>query len=159
MESSHFPLQQVENDRPIVLTQVTQKDCHHADIRQDILYDDLQVVEKTREGRSFLKPRFSLHLYKNKLPMKARRSRLNKGKTMGKILSSAAEVHKHKPFSTASSGKSGFFPGVTADNHSYTAASVSWAASLSDYRSTDVRSARLQQLPPCAVIWVEKLIK
>lgn len=125
MESSHFPLQQVENDRPIVLTQVTQKDCHHVDIRQDILYDHLQGVEKTREGRSFLKPRFSLHLYKNKLPMKARRSRLYKGKTMGKIFSSAVKVHKHKPFSMASSGKSGFFPGVTADIHSYTAVSVS----------------------------------
>ena len=46
-----------------MFTLVTQKDFHHADIRQDILYHDLQVVEKAREGRSFLKTRFSLHLY------------------------------------------------------------------------------------------------
>lgn len=38
MEASHFPLQQVENDMTIMLTRVIQKDFHHVDIRQDILY-------------------------------------------------------------------------------------------------------------------------
>lgn len=78
-----------------------------------------------------------------KLPIKARRCRQREGKTMGKTLSSAAEVHKHKPFSTASR-KSGLFPGVMADSRGCTAASVSGAASPPDYCSADVPSARLQ---------------
>lgn len=57
--------------------------------------------------------------------MKAKRSRQYKGKTIGKISSLAEKVHKHKPFSMASSGERGFFPGTTADNHGYTVASVS----------------------------------
>lgn len=123
----------------------------------------LTSARKGKRGKSFLKTRFSLHLYENNYPWKPGeavcKSRQYKGKTMGNIFSSAVKVHKHKPFSTASSGKSGFFPGVTADNRGYTAASATWAPSPSHYCSADVRSARLQQLPPCVVIWVEKLIK
>lgn len=78
------------------------------------------------------------------LPIKARRCRHCEGKTMGKTSSSAAEVHKHKAFSTASSGKSGLFPGVMADSRGCTAASTSGAASPPDYCSADVPSARLQ---------------
>lgn len=46
-----------------MFTQVTEKDFDHVDIRQDIVYHNLPVVEKAREGRSFLKTRLSLHLY------------------------------------------------------------------------------------------------
>lgn len=57
---------------------------------------------------------------------------------MGKTFSSAVEVHKHKPFSTASSGKSGLFPGGTAHSRGCTAASASRAVSLSNSCSADV---------------------
>lgn len=39
---------------------------YHVDKRQDIFCDNLPVAEKAREERSYLKPRFYLHLYVDK---------------------------------------------------------------------------------------------
>lgn len=36
---------------------------YSVDKRQDIFYHDLQVAEKAREERSYLKTRFYLHVY------------------------------------------------------------------------------------------------
>lgn len=112
--------------RPIMLTWITEKDFHQADVRQNLLYHDLEVLGGGKRGKALPLNQIFPTLVRNMLPVEAERSSLQneavQGRTTGKALSSDEKVHEHMLFSTAPSGKYPFFPGATADSHGYTAA-------------------------------------
>lgn len=66
---------------------------YHVNKRQDIFYHNLQVAEKASEERSYLKPRFYLHLYVDK----SQKMQAVQGKNNGQDIQLSCRSTSHSP--------------------------------------------------------------